>query len=37
MTPTVPYGKERIRLTVTSHINKKIILKFLEALHSFEK
>ena len=37
MTPTVPDGKERIRLTITSHINRKIILKFLEALHSFEK
>ena len=37
MTPTVPYGKERIRLTITSNTSKNIILKFLEALHSFEK
>ena len=35
--PTVPYGMDRIRVSVTSHLNKKILNKFISCLKSFEK
>ena len=35
--PTVPFKMDRIRLSLTSHINKKIIVKFLKVLKDFEK
>ena len=35
--PTVPFRMDRIRLSLTSHINKEIIIKFLKVLKDFEK